>query len=47
MRMIYLVSVITDNSAYTTIMNTREEAERYADEVREKAQVVVTIIQSE
>jgi hypothetical protein len=38
--MVYLVSVVMDNSAYTTIKATREEAERYADEVREKAHVV-------
>ena len=39
--MVYLVSVVMDNSAYTTIKATREEAERYADEVREKAYVVM------
>lgn len=38
--MIYLVSVVMDNSAYTIIKATREEAEIYADEVREKAHVV-------
>ena len=41
---VYLVSVTTNDSAYTFVAKTKEEAEKYAESVKEKA-VTVTIRQ--